>query len=219
MSSVEELFDNNGKMGSLIILLALLGLVLAILGAIALIVWKISVIYVVLTTIGTLVIVYLTYQFGLELRDNSVDKAPLPFLTNIFGPLINHSKKLTRVPVFAGIVKYIGLSLIISGIFFIIAYVVEGMGFLIGALIIRILIGLVFLWASREISAGGSHSFMWILLVILFALLLIMSLVSLIWGLVLLDLVSLASALISLVFSGYALYLGISPEVKNQMGV
>jgi len=200
-------------------LVALLGLVLAILGAIMMIVWEISVIYVVLTTIGTLVLVYLTYQFGLELRDNSIDKVPLPFLTNFLGPLINHSHKLTRVSIFAGIVKFIGLGLIISGIFFIIAYIFAGAGILIGALIIRILIGLVFLWASKEISSGGNHSFMWILLVVLFALLLIISLVSVITGLILLDPISLASALITLVFSGYALYLGVSSEVKSQMGV
>jgi len=219
MSSVEELFNNNEKMGSLCILVALVGLVLTILGIITAVVWEFSIFFVILVAIGTLVFVYLTYQFGVELRDNSVDKVPLPFVTNIIGPLIDHSHKLTRSSIFAGIVKYFGMGLIISSIFFIIAYAVEGLGFLIGAFVIRILIGLVFLWASKEISAGGNHSFMWILLVVLFAILLIISLISIIGSLVILDLIGIASALMLMVFSGYALYLGMTPEVKTQMGV
>ena len=219
MSSIEELFDNNKKMGSMITLLALLIVVLAVLGIIvSAVVYEISIVAVILMTVGTVIYAYLVYQFGLELRDNSTDKVPLPFVTNIIGPFIDHTRQLTRVSIFAGVVRLMGIGLIISSLFNIIATFVVGFGMFAGGSILLILIGFVFLWASREISIGGNHSFMWILLVILFALALIGSLYLLIIGLVFLDLITVAQAIITLILSGYALYLALSNEVKVQMG-
>ena len=217
MSSIEELFDNNQKMGSLITLVALLSMILAIIGIVVAALYDVSIVVIIIAAIGTLIYAYLLYQFGLELRDNSVDKVPLPFVTNIIGPFIEHSRSLSRVSIFAGIVRFIGMGLIISSIFWVLAYIIGGWGLLIGGPILLILIGLVFLWASKEISKGGNHSFMWILLIILFILALIGSLFSLISGLSML-IVSVAQSLITLLLSGFALYLGMTPEVKTQMG-
>jgi hypothetical protein len=219
MSSIEETFDDNKKMGSIITLVALISVVMSIFGIIlSAAIYNVNVIAAVLMMIGTIIYAYLSYQFGVELRDNSADKAPIPFITNVLGPFIDHSHSLTRASIFAGIVKLMGMGLIIVGIFYIISSIVVGLGVLIGGYVLLVVIGFVFLWASREILIGGSHSFMWILLVILFALALIGSLFLLVSGLVALSIVIVAMGLMLLILSGYALYLALSNEVKAQMG-
>ena len=213
MSFIEELFDDNKKMGQIFIWAALLGAIVAVIGIIAAaFIDNIEIVAVIFSAVGTFVSAYLLYQFGVELRDNSTDKVPIPVITKIIGPFIDHSDPLTRVSIFSGIVKLIGISLIVSGLFTAIGMVAAGLGAVgIGTAVLMILIGLVFLWASREISKGGDHSFMWILLLILFILSLLVALISLF------NIATLAQGLLWLILSGYAIYLCMSDQVKAQM--
>ena len=218
MSSIEELFDDSKKMGSIFILAALVSIVLAILGIVTGVFLDVNLVWVIMTAIGAMAFAYLLHQFGVELRDNSADKVLIPFITNFIGPFIDHSHSLTRVSIFAGLVRLAGIGMIVYGIFNIIGTIFGGYYLSIGTGVFVILIGFVFLWASREISIGGNHSFMWILLLILFILALISGLINLIFGLIGLNIAAVALALIYLVISGYALYLALSSEVKSQMG-
>ena len=218
MSSIEELFDDSKKMGSIFILAALLSIILAVLGIVIGVFVNVSIIWVIMTAVGAMVFAYLLHQFGVELRDNSADKVLIPFVTNFIGPFIDHSHSPTRVSIFAGLVRLAGIGMIVYGIFNVIGTIFGGYYFSIGIGVFVILIGFVFLWASREISIGGNHSFMWILLLILFVLSLLASLFQLISGLIWLNVATAAGALILLVISGYATYLALSNEVKAQMG-
>jgi len=218
MSSIEELFDDSKKMGSIFILAALLSIILAILSIVAGVFLDVNLVWVIMTAVGAIAFAYLLHQFGVELRDNSADKVLIPFITNFIGPFIDHSHSLTRVSIFAGLVRLAGIGMIVSGVFNIIGTIFGGYYYSIGTAVLMILIGVVFLWASREISIGGNHSFMWILLLILFILALISGLINLIFGLIGLNIAAVALALIYLVISGYALYLALSSEVKSQMG-
>ena len=218
MSSVEELFDDSKKMGSIFILAALVSIILAILGIITGVFLDVNLVWVIMTAIGAMAFAYLLHQFGVELRDNSADKVLIPFITNFIGPFIDHSHSLTRVSIFAGLVRLAGIGMIVYGIFNIIGTIFGGYYLSIGTGVFVILIGFVFLWASREISIGGNHSFMWILLLILFILSFLASLFLLFSGLIWLNIATAAGALILLVISGYAIYLVLSSEVKSQMG-
>ena len=218
MSSIEELFDDSNKMGPIFILAALLSIILAILSIVAGVFLDVNLVWVIMTAVGAMAFAYLLHQFGVELRDNSADKALIPFVTNFIGPFIDHSHSLTRVSIFAGLVRLMGIGMIVSSIFAIIGTIFGGLYYSIGSAVLMIVIGFVFLWAAKEISIGGNHSFMWILLVILFILSLLGALFMLITGLVALNVAVLALSLIILVISGYALYLALSNEVKSQMG-
>jgi len=198
MSFIEELFDDNKKMGSIFILSAFLSAVLAIL-TIVLSSFVNSLVFgtVVIISIGTLICAFLYYQFGMKVRDGTND----------------------RVTIFSGIVRLNGLVLIVIGIFVVASLVYAGFGIAGGAGVFFILIGIVFLWASSEIAkAGGNHGFMWILLVILFILSLIGGLMNLISGLGGLNFATAIQGLIGIIIAGYALYLAFSQEVKTAMG-
>ena len=218
MSFIEELFNDNKKMGRVFILGALLSILLAILGIIVAVFVDVSIVRVIVAAIGTIISAYLMYQFGIELRDNSTEKVPVPAITNIIGAFIDHSNPLTRVSIFAGIVKLIGINLIISGIFTAVALAAAGQGASgIATAVFSIIIGLIFLWGSREISKGGDHGFMWLLLMILFVIAVLISIISFFTGLLALDIASAALALIMFLLSGYALYLCNSREVRAQL--
>jgi len=219
MSSIEELFDDSNKMGSIFILAALLSIILAILSIVAGVFLDVNLVWVIMTAVGAMAFAYLLHQFGVELRDNSADKVLIPFVTNFIGPFIDHSHSLTRVLIFAGLVRLMSIGMIISGVFVIIGTIFGGHYYSIGTAVLLIVIGVVFLWASREISIGGDHSFMWMLLLVLFFLSLLGALLILIFGLIALNIAVLALALIILAISSYAVYLALSNEVKAQMGV
>jgi hypothetical protein len=218
MSSIEELFDDSKKMGSIFILAALLSIILAVLGIVIGVFVNVNIVWVIMTAVGAMAFAYLIHQFGVELRDNSADKVLIPFVTNFIGPFIDHSHSLTRVSIFAGLVRLAGIGMIVSGIFNIIGTIFGGFYYSIGTAVLIVVIGFVFLWASREISIGGNHSFMWMLLLLLFFLSLLGALLMLFSGLIALNIAVSAMALIVLVISGYALYLAFSNEVKAQMG-
>jgi hypothetical protein len=198
MSFIEELFDDNKKMGSIFILSAFLSAILAILTIVlSSFINGLTFGVVLIVSIGTFICAFLYYQFGIKVRDGSND----------------------RVTIFSGIVRLDGLVWIVIGIFVIASLVYAGFGIAGGTGIFFILIGLVFLWASSEIAkAGGNHGFMWILLVILFVLSLLGGLMNLVAGLAGLDLATAIQGLIGIVIAGYALYLAFSQEVKIAMG-
>ena len=199
MSSIEDLFDDNQKMGSILILIAFFCAILAVLGIVlAIVTDKWSITYSVLASIGALIASFLIYQFGLKVRDGPNDK----------------------VAIFSGLVRLNGLILIVTSIFYAAAVASFGpLGYAIGMAVFMIIIGLVFMWAASEIEkATGNHDFMWILLAILFVLSVLGGLFIFITGLAGLDIVSAARGLCLLVLGGYSLYLALSKEVKTAMG-
>ena len=195
-----------------------MSIILAVLGIVIGVFVNVNIVWVIMTAVGAMAFAYLIHQFGVELRDNSADKVLIPFVTNFIGPFIDHSHSLTRVSIFAGLVRLAGIGMIVSGIFNIIGTIFGGFYYSIGTAVLIVVIGFVFLWASREISIGGNHSFMWMLLLLLFFLSLLGALLMLFSGLIALNIAVSAMALIVLVISGYALYLAFSNEVKAQMG-
>ena len=199
MSSIEELFDDNQKMGSIIILVAFINAVLAIIGIILAIFvknWNLS--FFAASAVGILIASFFLYQFGLKTRDGPNDK----------------------VAIFSGLVRLNGIVLIVMSIFYVVALAIDGLaGYAIGPAVFMVLIGLVFIWAASEIEkATQNHDFMWILLAVLFALSAIVGLYYFIIGIFALDIVTVARGLCMLLLGGYSLYLALSKEVKTAMG-
>jgi len=199
MSSIEELFDDNQKMGSILILVAFITAVLAILGIILAFFienWNIG--FFVASALGTLIASFLLFQYGEKVRDGPNDK----------------------LAIFSGLVRLSGIVMIVMAVFNAIGAAIWGIiGYAIGMAVFMIIIGLILIWAAAEIEkATQNHDFMWILLAILFALATLIGLFTLIMGLVGLDIVTVGRGLCTLLLGGYSLYLALSKEVRTAMG-